>query len=47
MNGSNWARTGWLLCNHLLSPRAAENWLRVDDVFDEVSALRPRKNRLR
>src|SRR5258706_3943391 len=48
-----WAKLGkkasrWLaLCNHLLSPRAAENWLRVDDIVEEVAALRPRKSRLR
>ncbi|MDB5318594.1 MAG: hypothetical protein JWN40_225, partial [Phycisphaerales bacterium] len=48
-----WTKLGkkgsrWLaLCNHLLSPRAAENWLRVDDILEEVAALRPRKSRLR
>lgn len=37
----------WLaLCNHLLSPRAAENWLRVDDILEEVKALRPVRKRL-
>lgn len=49
----HWARLGkqgdrWLgLCNHLLSPRAAENWLRVDDILDELEALRPRTKRFR
>jgi len=33
----------WLaLTNHLLSPRAAENWLRVDDVLEEIRPLQPR-----
>jgi hypothetical protein len=30
------------LCNHLLSPQAAGSWIRVEDVLDEVQALRPR-----
>src|SRR5688572_2700852 len=30
------------LCNHLLSPRAAENWIRAEDVLDEVQTLRPK-----
>lgn len=37
----------WLaLCNHLLSPRAAENWLRVDDILEDVKALKPVRKRL-
>ena len=40
--------TQWLaLCNHLLSPRAAENWLRVDDILDDVEPLRPRRKPMR
>jgi hypothetical protein len=48
---ADWAALGpngdrWLgLCNHLLSPRAAENWLRVDDIYDEIEALRPPRGR--
>lgn len=45
--GARWNALGkrgeeWrALCNHLLSPRAAEKWLRVDDILDEVAMLRP------
>lgn len=38
----------WLaLCNHLLSPRGAENWLRVDDILEDVKALRPSRKPLK
>ncbi|HYE18030.1 MAG TPA: hypothetical protein VEA69_06280, partial [Tepidisphaeraceae bacterium] len=30
------------MVNRLLSPRAAEHWLRVDDVLDEIRTLQPR-----
>ncbi|HEY7116922.1 MAG TPA: hypothetical protein VH475_10070 [Tepidisphaeraceae bacterium] len=38
----------WLaFCNRLLSPRGREQWLRIDEVLDDVVALRPPPARFR